>query len=190
MKGRPLAGNQQGGPDARDVTITTLSITRDGQLAFDDVLIGTLPPRLASRIEVAESGCWLWAGRLDCQGYGRLGDVGAHVLVWRALHGPVPPGLELDHLCRVHACVNAAAHLEPVTHRVNCLRGVSFSAVNFRKTHCGTCGREYDSLNTYVSPDGRRDCRACIRRRVREYQGRQRELAEQDKQREELVRAA
>jgi hypothetical protein len=78
-------------------------------------------------------------------------------------------------------------HLEPVTHRVNVLRGRSFAAVNFAKTQCGRCGEPYDLINCYVW-HGRRDCRACIRRRVREYKDRQRELAE--RQRVELAQAA
>jgi HNH endonuclease len=36
--------------------------------------------------------------------------------------GPVPVGTELDHLCRVRACINPD-HLEPVTHAENCRRG-------------------------------------------------------------------
>ncbi len=70
-----------------------------------------------------------------------------------------------------------AGHLLPVTPRINTLRGRSFSAINFRKTHCGTCGTEYDLLNTHFHR-GRRDCRACGRRRVAKYKARLRQGAE------------
>jgi hypothetical protein len=45
----------------------------------------------------------------------------AHRLVYRALRGPIPDGLTLDHLCRVPACVNPW-HLEPVTAAENSRR--------------------------------------------------------------------
>jgi hypothetical protein len=52
------------------------------------------------------------------------------------------------------------------------MRGRSFAIVNYLKTNCGTCGEPFDLFNTYTYK-GRRDCRACIRRRVREYQARE-----------------
>lgn len=75
---------------------------------------------------VNENGCWIWQRSLGEKGYGvvrvdgRL--VGAHKAYWERENGPVPDGLELDHLCRVRKCVNPA-HLEPVTHRENVRRG-------------------------------------------------------------------
>jgi hypothetical protein len=46
----------------------------------------------------------------------------AHAVAYEALHGPVPPGRELDHLCENKLCVNPS-HLEPVTHQENVIRG-------------------------------------------------------------------
>lgn len=48
--------------------------------------------------------------------------MGAHVFNWELTNGPVPSGLELDHLCRVPRCVNPD-HLEPVTCAENQQRG-------------------------------------------------------------------
>jgi hypothetical protein len=45
----------------------------------------------------------------------------AHRVAWELEHGPVPDGLTLDHRCCVRHCVNPA-HLEPVSHKVNCQR--------------------------------------------------------------------
>lgn len=69
--------------------------------------------------------CRLWQGWLD-DGYGRVSSAGdrrkAHVAAWEAAHGPVPEGMELDHLCRQRACIEIT-HLEPVTRAENARRG-------------------------------------------------------------------
>lgn len=69
--------------------------------------------------------CRLW-GHGKVRGYGVV-KVGrrttySHVVEWEAINGPVPPGHELDHLCRVRPC-GEPSHLEPVPHVVNVQRG-------------------------------------------------------------------
>lgn len=80
---------------------------------------------MASRVLVAESGCWLWTGAKASNGYGSVSHGGsihsAHRLVYRLLVGDVPDGLQLDHLCRTPSCVHPM-HLEPVTPLVNVQR--------------------------------------------------------------------
>jgi hypothetical protein len=70
--------------------------------------------------------CWIWNAPPTFYGYGQFNLNGsprrAHVLSYELLVGPVPEGLELDHLCLVKICVRPA-HLEPVTHLENVLRG-------------------------------------------------------------------
>lgn len=70
--------------------------------------------------------CWVWKGKPNGAGYGRTQQNKKTVLAHRAVYelhmGPIPPGLELDHLCRVPICVNPD-HLDPVTHLVNVRRG-------------------------------------------------------------------
>lgn len=64
------------------------------------------------------TGCWTWQLATDHKGYGRLKRGGrmqfAHTYYWEQVHGPVPVGLELDHLCVNPPCCNPA-HLEAVT---------------------------------------------------------------------------
>lgn len=70
-----------------------------------------------------ENGCWIWKYAIDeATGYGKAGKRSAHRASYERYIGPVPEGLELDHLCGVRACINPA-HLEPVTHLVNARRG-------------------------------------------------------------------
>lgn len=118
--------------------------------------------RALSKID-ASGDCWLWMGERNGKGYGRLpvrkGDrvrlQTAHRLVWEILCGPIPPGHQLDHLCRVRLCVNPD-HLEPVPPRVNGLRGYSFAAVNARKAAC-----KRGHINWQVRPQGNRRCLTC-----------------------------
>ncbi len=101
--------------------------------------------------------CWEWQAA-TVVGYGRFEQSGAHVLAYEWLVGPIPEGLQLDHLCRNIICVNPL-HLEPVTIRVNVLRGRGRSAANARKTHCPR-GHPFDEENTYRY-SGQRHCRKC-----------------------------
>jgi len=62
-------------------------------------------------------GCWEWIGGISKAGYGQMSDGGsnlAHRFAYELLVGPIPDGLQIDHLCNVRNCVNPA-HLEPVT---------------------------------------------------------------------------
>lgn len=74
-----------------------------------------------------ETLCWVWLRARIAAGYGAVWADGkvrrAHIVYYERHVGPVPAGLELDHLCRVRACVNPN-HLEPVTGRENTRRGV------------------------------------------------------------------
>lgn len=71
--------------------------------------------------------CWLWVGGINNYGYGQTSYNGvnqsAHRAVYQILIGPIPEGLQLDHLCHIRDCVNPD-HLEPVTKRENAARMV------------------------------------------------------------------
>jgi hypothetical protein len=121
-----------------------------------------------------EDACWNWTAAVFRGGYGLFRKDGrnhlAHRFAYELAKGSIPEGLHLDHLCRNRACVNPA-HLEPVTNRVNALRGESFSAVNAAKAHCLN-GHAFDEANTYTYPNGHRECRACNAARQRAYRAR------------------
>lgn len=114
-----------------------------------------------NHVDKQANGCWLWTGATS-NGYGKAGAGGraggtrrAHRIVYESIHGPVPVGLDLDHLCRVRNCVNPA-HLEPVTRQENLRRSPLTSA---GKTHCV----KGHSLGTANPKTGRRLCRECHR---------------------------
>lgn len=83
-----------------------------------------------------------------------------HRAAYEVLVGPVPEGLELDHLCRVRHCYNPS-HLEPVTRLENMRRTMKNGP-----DHCPQ-GHEYTPENSYVHARGDRQCRACNRDRAR-----------------------
>ena len=131
---------------------------------MDEILVA-----FAARIVIHESSeCWIWNQEPDRAGYGRFQSLGlrdyAHRVSHRLFIGPIPPGMHVDHLCRVRRCVNPD-HLEAVTSRENNVVRADRSRVgdNMRaKTHCPH-GHPYSGANLYVSPSGKRMCRTCQR---------------------------
>jgi len=112
------------------------------------------------------TGCWLWTANRCGKGYAMFSAGGTmrrcHRWAYEHFVGPIPEGLEIDHLCRVRHCVNPS-HLEPVTHEENLRR----AAVVI--THCPQ-GHPYDEANTCVWPSGiTRRCITCHKARGRVY---------------------
>ena len=86
--------------------------------------------RLLSRIEVdADTGCWIWVGSRDQNGYGKWGlhypsgpTTYAHRLSYEVFVGPIPSETPcLDHLCCNKSCIRPE-HLEAVTKGENTTR--------------------------------------------------------------------
>lgn len=131
------------------------------------------PDNFLAKIKVNDSGCWEWLGYISQKGYGQLScncrGIAAHTFSYELFIGPVPMGLELDHLCNVKHCVNPV-HLEPVTQAENMRRAGGYALLAQKggrargvqlkaKTHCPQ-GHPYDAVNTYINK-GARNCRIC-----------------------------
>jgi hypothetical protein len=112
------------------------------------------------RYEVMPDGCWRWTGYRNPKGYGVVRSGGrvrfAHVVAYEMRNGPVPDGLEIDHLCGNRACVNPD-HLEAVTHaenirrsRVTRLSGADVAAIRESDEDRQTLARRYGVTREYV----------------------------------------
>lgn len=119
--------------------------------------------RFKSRIR-KDGDCHTWTGPLDKDGYGtfylRRKNRRAHRVAWYDMHGEIPEGMVINHVCRNRACVNAQ-HLQVVTIRENTLKdSTTVSAINARKTHC-KYGHPFD--RTYRKSKGgfQRYCSIC-----------------------------
>lgn len=122
--------------------------------------------------------CWPYGGRVTDAGYGVVwipGDtqLRAHRLAYESANGPIPPGMDIDHVCHNadqgcaggpcghRRCCNPA-HLEATTRRVNTMRGKTLAASKAAQTHCVN-GHELEGDNVYRHPQrGTRMCRTCM----------------------------
>lgn len=117
------------------------------------------------------SGCWIWmgaaSGAVRSHNYGTWRGRKAHRVAYETAKGPIPFGLELDHLCRNTLCVNPD-HLDPVTRRVNVERQPKVIAAR-SATLCAN-GHPWTPENTYRHPaQGSRICRSCTRAAAARY---------------------
>jgi hypothetical protein len=119
---------------------------------------------------IPDTGCWIWLGSVSSRGYGIINrsrgrvKIFAHVFFDEHFKGPIPPGLERDHLCRVRCCVNPD-HLEWVTHLENVARmkvklsNQQVCEIRGSQLSSWELGKLYDITPQYVNCLKRRDNR-------------------------------
>lgn len=143
--------------------------------------------RFLTRTDKTE-GCWYYTGPLSDNGYGLWstsrngGNKQAHRVAYELFVGPIPEGLDVDHLCHnrdqtcpggkdcFHRSCVRPDHLEPCTRQDNLFRSHRFHA---NLTHCPQ-GHPYTPENTQWWNDTRK-CRTCHAARERDRRARQRE---------------
>ena len=86
-----------------------------------------------------------------------------HVLVAEAVFGPRPAGMDVRHIDGDRAN-NAAWNLAYGSRSENVRDMLGHGRGQIAKTHC-PYGHPYDEVNTYIRPDGGRECQTCRERR-------------------------
>lgn len=112
--------------------------------------------------------CIEFEGMKDKTGYGRIlvdgRRVAAHRVEWERVHGPIPTGKVIMHICDNRACVNIG-HLQLGTQSENIQDCANKKRhLNARKTHCPQ-GHEYTDESVFRRADGKRSCKLCDRER-------------------------
>jgi len=97
--------------------------------------INTLQNIFSRTIRNEESGCLLYMGALDKDGYPKISyqgrmRLGSHV-VYELIHGTISEG-EIDHICYVRCCVEPS-HLRLLTHRENVLHSKTYDEKRHRR---------------------------------------------------------
>lgn len=138
----------------------------------DEVIKKVLGPRQRNKAVVSPDGCILGPANHNL-GYCRVSvavpgkrgkvHVGAHRVAYELFVGPIPDGLELDHLCRVRNCINPD-HLEAVTHQVNVERKPKDRSPYQRRGHMTDRGECIEGHNLdVVGVNTQGYCRECAR---------------------------
>lgn len=138
-----------------------------------------MPTRIDARerfldwsIPEPNTGCHLWLGDVTNSGYGRFWlngkNVSAHRIAYEFEHGPIPEGMQIDHLCNTKICVNVR-HLRLTTATENLFAAHSNSTARkfSTRSHCSS-GHEYTAANTYFHGK-HRHCRECNKQRMRQH---------------------
>lgn len=134
----------------------------------------TIEQRFYARVVKLDNGCWEWQGS-KTRGYGSFTvnneAYRAHVFSYIMFKGPIPEGMQIDHLCRKRDCVNPE-HLEAVTQLENVRRSNSPGAIALRT---GKCMNGHALTPENARPHKRnpnwRHCMMCAANRKRHYKG-------------------
>jgi HNH endonuclease len=143
-----------------------------GGIGFAD--LRSLPERIMEKVYFEpNSGCWIFNGIVDRDGYGRITPsrlselkrrpMAVHRIMYENENGLIPEGLTIDHKCRVRCCCNPS-HLRTMSNVENVMIGESLAADNARKTECKR-GHPLSGRNLFIDTQNHRQCRVCMRMR-------------------------
>lgn len=166
----------------RERLSTAIKVLASGGAAIEGVTLPAYPRvfiNFWARVLRPEDGCWTYQGHRDHKGYGKAAITlngrkhsRAHRAAYEMLVGPIPEGLQLDHLCRNRSCVNPS-HLEPVTNQENGYRGQAPGIVIHLAGEACAKGHRYVEGSFSILKTGGRRCLICQRARYKAWYDRQ-----------------
>lgn len=127
----------------------------------------TIPERVRDRAFekwTPDGDCWISTYSTASHGYAQIGWSGpeerrvvlAHRASWERVHGPVPAGMTLDHICKTKRCVNPK-HLRLLSNFENARRTFG------RDWPLGECVNGHSNENLETFTDGRTGCGICAK---------------------------
>jgi len=124
-----------------------------------------------AQCEVNPYDCWKWKGTISSVGYAKFFDKGitkdGHRFSYEYFVGPIQKGFHIHHKCENRWCTNPE-HLKLVSPKEHIIYHDGAAGINYRKENCHN-GHPLNEINLYVTPDGRRQCRECIRARTKKH---------------------
>lgn len=112
-----------------------------------------------------DGGCWIWPHGTTAAGYGSWRRRYVHRIAYEWANGPIPPGHDVHHLCRVRRCFRPS-HLVAVPARehgteyhadaASCIRGHPYpESRRPGRADCAVCHREDERARHVPSPNAR-----------------------------------
>jgi hypothetical protein len=155
---------------------TVATETHIGMDVPDEIAFPLILRRMAARARVTAAGCWEWTGFILPNGYAEVSfrsrGVRVHRLMYTISRGPIPAGMDVLHSCDNPICFNPT-HLSVGVDKQNSSESIARGRRNTarkplggwfpkpeNRTHC-IRGHELVGGNLYMTPNGRRQCRAC-----------------------------
>lgn len=155
-----------------------------GSAVPDHIAFPLIMERLKGRRRITDSGCWEYTGYALPNGYAEICFRNKNQRVTRLVYtiekGPIPPGMDILHSCDNTICFNPE-HLSAGSDKQNIAESIARGRRSTarkpygkghpkpeHRTHC-IHGHPFDAENTYRTPDGRRQCRACHHAIVRRF---------------------
>jgi hypothetical protein len=149
--------------------------THIGKDVPDEIAYPLMLRRLAARARITKTGCWEYTGYIPPNRYAsvcfRSRNTRVHRLMYVIARGPIPEGMDVLHSCDNTICFNPAhlsAGMDKQNIRDSIIRGRRNTARPNRVSNPGMMlrnecsrGHKLEGDNLYITPDRRRQCRAC-----------------------------
>lgn len=149
---------------------TIATVSHVGSDVPDEIAYPLVLQRIMGRTKRTSRGCWQWTGYVLPSGYAEVCFRGkgrrVHRLVYEAVHGPIPEGMDVLHSCDNTLCFNPS-HLSLGEQSENSTQSVERGRhAKIQNTHC-PAGHSYAEHGRVGRTTGWRTCTLCVRIKYR-----------------------